>query len=110
LGACGWRYLDLKLEEIRRKEGYTITHTRVKQRTDKMSDMYLVPDEGGYAKQLPIYLNKANNQLSRFQGRVWFWYTGRKNDSLNSQFMGRNMVTKVLHKIAAMLNIPDLTK
>ena len=98
--------MDLKLEQfIRSTEGYSITHTRAKQRTDKMSTKFLVPEEGGYAKKLEIYLSKVNNQLSKFQGRVW--YTGRKHVELSSQYMGRNMVAKVPHKIAALYSIPD---
>jgi hypothetical protein len=51
--------LDLKLEQIiRSREGYTINHTRARQRTDKMSTKYLLPEEVGYAKQLAIYLIK----------------------------------------------------
>jgi integrase len=101
--------LDLKLEQmIRSKKGYTIIHTRAKQRTDKMSTKFLVPEERGYTKRLTIYLNKVNNQLSKFQGRVW--YTGRKSDALTSQFMGKNMVFKVPNDIAVVFNIPEPTK
>ncbi len=52
--------LDLKLEQmIRSKEGYAITHTRAKQRTEKIPAKFLVPEEGGYTKRLAIYLNKV---------------------------------------------------
>ncbi len=63
--------LDLKLEQIiRSEEGYTIT--RAKQRTDKTSTKFLVPEVGGYTSQLADYLKKVNNQLDKFQGRVWY--------------------------------------
>jgi hypothetical protein len=65
---------------------------------------FLVTEVGGYASQLAVYLIKVNNQLDKFRGRVW--YTGRKHYLLTSQFMGRNMVGKVPHKIAALLNLP----
>ena len=48
-----------------------------------------------------------NNQLDIFQGRG-VWYTGRNHcGMLTSQFMGRNMVGKVSHEIAALLSLPD---
>ncbi len=102
--------MDLKLEQIiRSADGYTITHTRAKQRTDKMSTKFLVPEVGGYAGQLAVYLNNVNSQLDKFQGRVW--YTGKKKHGvLTSQVMGKNMVTKVPHEIAALLKLPDPMK
>jgi len=73
--------LDLKLEQIiRSEEGYTITRTWAKQRTDKTSTKFLVPEVEGYASQLAVYLKKVNNQLDKFQGRVW--YKRRKHDLL----------------------------
>jgi hypothetical protein len=63
--------LDLKLEQIiRSEECYTITHTRAKQRMDKTSTKFLVPEAGGYTSQLADYLKKVNNQPDKFQGRV----------------------------------------
>jgi hypothetical protein len=60
--------LDLKLKQmIRSKEGYTITHIRAKQRTDKMLTKFLVPEEGGYAKRLAIYLNKVKTSCPVFR-------------------------------------------
>ncbi len=101
--------LDLKLKQIiRSKEGYTITHIRAKQRTEKMLTKLLVPEEGGYAKCLAIYLNKVNNKLSSFQGRVW--YSARQTDALISQFMGMHMVSKVAQDIAALFNVSEPTK
>jgi len=84
--------MDLVLEKIQRsKEGYFITHSRVKQRrSDKLESRFLVPEAGGFAAQLALYLFKVNNQLKNYQGRVWF--TGTKSDSLRNQPMGRNMV------------------
>jgi integrase len=101
--------MDLKLEQITRgPDGYTITHTRAKQRSDKMATKYLVPQTGGYATQLANYINKVNSQLEKFQGRVW--YAGKKHSLLASQVMGRNMVARVPHDIAARLALMDPSK
>jgi hypothetical protein len=70
-----------------------------------------VPEVGGYASQLAVYLKKVNNQLDKFQGRVW--YKRRKHVLLvllTSQFMGRNMVGKMPHKITALLSLPNTMK
>jgi hypothetical protein len=100
--------MDLKLEMIIRSSvGYTITHTRAKQRSDKMSTKFLVPEEGGYASQLAIYLTKVNSQLNIFQGRPW--YTGRKSAVLINQAMGRNMVARVPHEVAVLLKLDNPT-
>jgi hypothetical protein len=59
--------LDFKLEKIvGSKEGYTITHTQAKHSADMVSTKYLVPEKGGFAKQLAIYINKVKNQLDMF--------------------------------------------
>jgi integrase len=98
--------MDLELEKISRdSEGFTITHTRAKQRSDKITTKFLVPQMGGYANLLAVYLDKVKSQLDRFKGRVWF--TGKKNKMLTSQFMGKNSVSKVPHEIAALLKLPD---
>ena len=98
---------DLVLEKVQRgPEGYFVTHSRVKQRrSDKMESKFLVPDAGGYAAQFSLYLFKVNNQLKKFQGRVW--YTGTKSEMLKSQPMGRNMVANSPHEIAVRLSLPD---
>ena len=102
--------LDLSLEKIQRsKEGFFVTHSRVKQRrSDKLESRFLVPEEGGFAAKLALYLFKVNNQLRHYQGRVW--YTGTKSDSLRNQPMGKNTVSKLPHEIASLLNLPDLRK
>ena len=101
--------MDLALEKIiRGPEGFTITHTRAKQRSDKRSTKFLVPQVGGYADLLAVYLDKVKNQLDRYKGRMW--YTGRKTDILTTQCMGKNSVSKVPHEIAALLNLPDPSK
>ena len=83
-----------------------MTHSRVKQRrSDKLESRFLVPEEGGFAAKLALYLFKVNNQLRHYQGRVW--YTGTKSDSLRNQPMGKNMVSKLPHEIASFLNLPD---
>jgi L-2-hydroxyglutarate oxidase LhgO len=51
--------LDFKVEKIvGSKEGYTITHTQAKQSADMVSTKYLVPEKGGYAKQLASTLTR----------------------------------------------------
>jgi integrase len=99
---------DLKLEQIIRSSvGYTITHKRAKQRSDKKSTKFVVPQEGGYADRLGIYMKKLNEQLFKFQGQVWF--TGTPH-SLKSQNMGKNTVGKVPHEVAKFLNLPEWDK
>jgi hypothetical protein len=73
--------------------------------SDKLEGRFLVPDAGGFAAQLDLYLFKVNNQLKTCQGRVWF--TGTKSQMLKSLPMGRNMVSKVPHDIATVLSLPD---
>jgi hypothetical protein len=99
--------MDLVLEKIHKtQEGYFITHSRVKQRSsEKLESRFLVPDAGGFAAQLGLYLFKVNNQLKMCQGRVWF--TGTKSEMLKSLPMGRNMISKVPHEIATVLSLPD---
>ncbi len=96
--------MDLELEKIQRsKEGYIITHNRVKQQSDKLESRFIVPETGGYAAQLALYLFKVNNQLKLYQGRVWF--TGTKSDKLKTVPMGRNTISQVPHDIAALLGL-----
>jgi hypothetical protein len=98
--------MGLELEKIQRsKEGYIITHNRVKQRSDKLESRFIVPETGGYAAQLALYLFKVNNQLKLYQGRVWF--TGTKSDKLKTVPMGRNTVSQVPHDIAALLGLAN---
>ncbi len=88
-----WESCDLKLEQIIRSSvGYTITHKRAKQRSDKKSTKFVVPQEGGYADRLGIYMKKLNEQLFNFHGQVWF-----TPHSLKSQSMGKNTVGRVPH-------------
>jgi hypothetical protein len=97
---------NLVLEKIiRSPEGYIITHNRAKQRSDKLSSKFVVPQEGGYADRLAIYLKKVNEQLSMFQGRVW--YTGTTSTLLKKQPMGKNMLSNLPHELAKFLNLPD---
>lgn len=97
---------ELSLEKIvRGPDGFSITHSRKKQRSDKMSTKFLVPQEGGYADLLAVYLDKVKSQLDKFTGRVW--YTGRKTDLLVAQVMGKNKIADVPHEIARLLKLPD---
>ena len=53
--------MELQLEKITRgADGFTVTHTRAKQRSDKTSTKFLVPQVGGYADQLANYLDKVS--------------------------------------------------
>ncbi len=99
--------MDLVLEKIQRgKEGYFITHFRVKQRrSDKLESRFLVPEEGGYAAQLALYLGKVNNQLKKYQGRVW--YTCTQSDLFRKQVIGKNTMAKVPQEIATLLMRPN---
>ncbi len=102
--------MDLKMEQIiRNADGYTITHKRAKQRSDKKFTKFVVPQEGGgYADRLSIYLTKINKQLDEYKGRVW--YTGTKNTLLKKQHMGKNKVSDVPHEIAKFLGVPECDK
>ena len=98
--------LQLRLEKITRApEGYIVTHKRAKQRTDATFTRFLVPQEGGYADRVAIYLNKVNTQLDKFAGRVW--YTGTKNSHLKKQGMGRNSLYEIPHLMAKIFNMPE---
>ena len=99
--------LDLSLEKIQRsKDGFIVTHSRVKQRrSDRLETRFLVPDVGGFAGQLGLYLEKVNNQLKKYQGRVW--YTGTQSEMFRNQPMGKNMVSRLPHEIATLLSLPD---
>ena len=101
--------MDLALEKIiRGPEGFTINHTRAKQRSDKMSTKFIVPQEGGYADLLASYLDLVKDQLYHYSGKVW--YTGKKTENLASQAMGKNSVSKIPHEIAALLKLADPSK
>jgi len=96
---------DLELEKIiRGPEGYTITHMRCKQRDDKTFTKFVVPQEGGYADRLAVYIKKVNDDLQKFQGRVWFTCTPK---ALKKQGMGLNMVGQVPHEVAKYLHFPE---
>ena len=87
--------MELQLEKITRgADGFTVTPTRAKQRSDKNSTKFLVPQVGGYADQLANYLEKVkNNQLDAFTGKVW--YTGQKiSPALTMMSMGKTLCQK----------------
>ena len=100
--------MELQLEKITRgADGFTVTHTRAKQRSDKTSTKFLVPQVGGYADQLANYLEKVkNNQLDAFTGKVW--YTGQKTSpALTKMSMGKNTMSKIPHEVAALLKLSN---
>ncbi len=91
--------MNLELEKISRgPEGYTITHSGAKQRSVKMNTKFLLPQEGGFAAILAIYLEKVKMKQEIYTGKVW--YIGRKSATLTSLHMGRNIMFKVPHEIA----------
>jgi integrase len=101
--------MTLKLERIKRgPEGYTVSHSRVKQRSDKRDSKFLVPEDGGFAAQLDIYLSKVEKQLKVYKGKVW--WTGTKHDTLKSMPMGKNMFTQMPHLVAELLSLPEPDK
>jgi hypothetical protein len=60
--------MDLKLEQIiRHADGYTITHKRAKQRSDKKFTKFLVPQDGG---MLIGCLSTVPNEDQQATGRV----------------------------------------
>ncbi len=67
----------LRLQEcmdlvLRGKEGYIVMHNRAKQRrSDKLESRFVVPETGGYAAQLALFLFKMNNQLMKYQSVVY---------------------------------------
>jgi len=98
--------LTLKLEQIIRSSvGYTITHKRCKQRSDDLFTKFVVPEDGGFAEKLSIYLTKINMQLDKFAGRVF--YTASKKSHLKKQGMGRNTLALVPHELAKFLELPE---
>ena len=98
--------LALKLEKIVRSPvGYTISHMRAKQRTDKVFTNFVVPEEGGYAQRLSIYLTKVNTQLNKYAGRVF--HTGTQHSMLKRQLMGKNTVALVPRDMAKYMNLPE---
>ena len=53
---------------IRGSDGFTITHTRAKQRSDTTSTKFLVPEEGGFANMLAVYLDKVKTSWISTRG------------------------------------------
>lgn len=96
--------VELKMEQFScGPDGYTITHVRAKQRSDKMSTKFLVPAAGGFASKLATYINRVKDELDIFHGKVW--YTGRKFGVLVKQSMGKNSISKVPYNIASRLDL-----
>ncbi len=89
---------------IRTSDGYKITHSRVKQRSDQRESVFLVPAHGGFADRLGMYLGKVNSNLNKFTGRGW--WTGTKGDMLRATPMGKNMIAKVPHDVSMRLKLP----
>jgi hypothetical protein len=64
---------DLILEKmVRTNDGFKITHSRCKQRSDQRVTAFLVLAEDGFAAHLGEYLGKVNSDLKTFTSRVWW--------------------------------------
>ncbi len=98
---------DLVLEKmVQTNDGYKITHSRCKQRSDQRATAFLVPAEGRFAARLGEYLEKVNSDLNAFAGHVW--WTGTKSQRLKNCGMGKNTVGKVPHDVARRLKLDNL--
>jgi hypothetical protein len=85
-----------------------MSHTRAKQRSDKLSIKFLVPEAGGFASRLATYINQVKGQIEIFHGKAW--YTGSKSGLLVKQTMGKNMISKVPNDRASRLALRDPEK
>jgi hypothetical protein len=95
---------DLVLEKmIRTSDGYKITHSHVKQRSDQRECIFLVPAHDGFADRLGMYLGKVNSNLNKFTGRVW--WTRTKGEMLRATPMGKKKIGKVSHDVATRLKL-----
>jgi hypothetical protein len=92
-------------QDIRNNDGFKITHSRKKQRSDQQESVFIVPAAGGFADWLAIYLDKVNFELNTYTGRVW--WTGTKGTYLKGVPIGKNMVGKVPHDVATRLGLPN---
>ncbi len=86
-------------------DGYKITHSRCKQRSDQRAIAFLVPAEGGFVARLGEYLEKVKSDLNAFTGRVW--WTGTKGQRLKNCGMGKNTAGKVPHDDARRLKLDN---
>ena len=84
----------------------TVNHARAKQRSDKKTTSFIIPRKPvngiNFASYVDEYLNAIKSQQSKVAGRV-FW-RGTK-DSFMNQAMGKNMLGKIPHEMAAYLNL-----
>ncbi len=86
-------------------DGYKITHSRCKQRSDQRVTAFLEPTEGGFAARLGEYLGKVNSDLNAFTGPVW--WTSTKGQHLKNCGMGKTTLGKVLHDVARRLKLAN---
>ncbi len=95
---------DLLLEKmIRNSDGFKITYSRKKQRSDQRESVFVVPAAEGFADRLTIYLAKVNSDLNKYTGQVW--WTGTKGIHLIAVPMGKNMVGKVPHYVTTRMGL-----
>ena len=105
-GLCLKECEDLLLEKmVRTGDGFKVTHSRCKQRSNQWESVFLVSEDGEFAARLGIYLEKVHTQLGKFSG--WAWWTGTKGDLLKNQPLGRNMLGNVAHDVACRLNLSN---
>ena len=105
-GLCLKECEDLLLEKmVRTGDGFKVTHSRCKQRSDQRESVLLVPKDGGFAARLGIYLEKVNTQLGmgKFSGRAW--WTGTKGHLLKKMPLGRNLIGNVARDVALRLKL-----
>ena len=97
--------MDLELEKIVQKEGgILITHSRAKQRSDKLETRFLVPRSGDfdYAAVVEKYLLPIIEQLGHFTGRVF--YKGTSTSYMN-QSVGKNTISKIPFEMSSFLGM-----
>jgi hypothetical protein len=95
---------DLVLERIiRNNDGFKITHSRKKQRSDQRESVFIVPAAGGFTDRLAIYLDKVHSDLNTYTGRVW--WTGTKGTHLKGVPIDKNMVGKVPYDVGTRLGL-----
>ncbi len=89
---------------IRNSDGFKITYSSKKQRSDQRESVFVVAAAGGFAHWLAIYLAKVNSDLNKYTRQVW--WTGTKGIHLIAVPMGKNMVGKVPHDVATRMGLP----
>jgi integrase len=98
---------ELKIEKLAgQKDGILVTHSRVKQRSDKRETRFLVPSSGpvDYAAVVQGYLNTIKSSLGVFAGRPFFRGTP---SAFFNQPLGKNIISKVPCEMATILGLEN---